>query len=314
MDALRAFAARRRVDLDLAIERVIGRCEAQLAFAATEEGGEDPQEILLDGRERLHEEVARRAVDLPDREYERLPCTHQVIALRDEKVEPLALFGMLLHRESVYGTDRLERGNDACRLRLQRLQVQVEQGRTFEQLVQRFPPFRLDALGNAAAESRSLGEPYAQRMMLLVHRVETGTGTAQRALRVREGRRRRGERLLRRGRRLLELEQGAAPAVPFRFPGHTARLQLGGFRRDHLELGSEARDRRLGLDPGVLGALMTLSGGADARGDMRLLYLPLCPPFTRRLLLAFELPEAGPARCDHFLGSRSHLGALGKCG
>src|SRR6202008_3182091 len=46
MDALRAFPARRRVNLDVPLERAVRRLEPQIALAAAKEGHEDVAEIL----------------------------------------------------------------------------------------------------------------------------------------------------------------------------------------------------------------------------------------------------------------------------
>ena len=66
MDALGPLAARRGVDVDLALERIVRVGEPELALAAAEQGLEDAAEVGLDGGEGLQEHGARGAVDLPD--------------------------------------------------------------------------------------------------------------------------------------------------------------------------------------------------------------------------------------------------------
>ena len=81
VDPLGALAARRRVDLDLALERIVGVGQPEVALAAAEQGLEDVQEVGLDRGEGLEEQAARGAVDFPDGLLQRLPRRDQVVAL-----------------------------------------------------------------------------------------------------------------------------------------------------------------------------------------------------------------------------------------
>ena len=67
VDALRAFAARRRVDLDIAVERRVGVFQTQVALASAEERHEDLPEVLAHLRERREEQLARGAINLANR-------------------------------------------------------------------------------------------------------------------------------------------------------------------------------------------------------------------------------------------------------
>ena len=101
VDALRALAARRRVDLDVAVERKVGVCQPQFALAAAEEREKDVAEILLYFHERREEQFARRNIDFADR---LLQCTlglGKIRALPLQEVEALLLLGVFLNRERI---------------------------------------------------------------------------------------------------------------------------------------------------------------------------------------------------------------------
>src|SRR5262249_46081846 len=116
MDALHPFAARRGVDVDLTLERIVGVSQLELAFAAAEERLEDVLEALLDRAEGLEEERSRGAVDLLDGLEEGLPGGDQVITLRREEAEPLGLLGMLLDGERIHRPNALQGFADPYRL------------------------------------------------------------------------------------------------------------------------------------------------------------------------------------------------------
>ena len=67
MDTLGALASRRRVDLDVAVERSLRVLEPEVTLAAAEEREEDLTEVLAHLRERGQKELARRRVDFADR-------------------------------------------------------------------------------------------------------------------------------------------------------------------------------------------------------------------------------------------------------
>ena len=102
VDALGLLAARSRVDLDLALQRVVGIGQAQVALAAAEERHEDLAEVLTHLRERREEELARRDVDLADRLHQRLPRVGEVGALGGEEVETFRFLLVLLDRERIH--------------------------------------------------------------------------------------------------------------------------------------------------------------------------------------------------------------------
>jgi len=151
VDPLGALAARGRVDVDLALERIVGVGQPELALAAAEQGGEHPGEVGLDGGEGLQEHAAGGAVDLADGLDQRLPGAHQVVALGGEELEPLHLLGVLLDRQRIDRADRFERRHDPPRLGLQGVEVEVEQRRGLDQLLERPVPFVLDPLDDAPA-------------------------------------------------------------------------------------------------------------------------------------------------------------------
>ena len=85
---------------------------------------------------------------------QRLPGADQVVALGGQELEPLGLLGVLLHRERIDRADRIERRDDARRLRLQGLEIQVEEHRRLHQLIERLVPFGLDPLHDGCAGVR----------------------------------------------------------------------------------------------------------------------------------------------------------------
>src|SRR6266516_3827073 len=91
MDALRAFAARRGVNLDLALERLGFVREAHVAFAAAEQGLEDGPEMISDLGEGLEKQRLRRLVDFAGRLLQRVARGDEVVALGLEELEPLGL-------------------------------------------------------------------------------------------------------------------------------------------------------------------------------------------------------------------------------
>ena len=126
VDALGALAPGRRVDVDLALERVVRIGQSELALAAAEQGLEHRREVGLHRGEGLEEHGPGGPVDLPDGLDQRLARAHQVVPLGREKLEPLELFGVLLDRQRVHRPDRLQRVDDPRRLGLQRLEGQSQ--------------------------------------------------------------------------------------------------------------------------------------------------------------------------------------------
>src|SRR5213592_1265246 len=63
MDALRALAARRRVDLDLALQRLVLIGEPHVALATAEQRLEDRAEVVAHLPERLQEHPLRGLID-----------------------------------------------------------------------------------------------------------------------------------------------------------------------------------------------------------------------------------------------------------
>src|SRR5262249_24156777 len=157
-NVLNPLAAGRRQDLDLAFERVLRVGEADVALAAPEESLEYRVEVDLDRLECLEKHRAGGAVDFANCLDQRLAGAHHIVPLGGEELEPLDLFGVLLDCERVDGPDGLECRNDSARLRIQRFEIEIEQRRAIEQLVDRLSPFSLEALDHASAEPRCLGE------------------------------------------------------------------------------------------------------------------------------------------------------------
>src|SRR5262249_35931678 len=105
VNALRAFAARRRVNLDVAVEWRGGILQTHVALAAAEQRHEDLAEVLADLRERGQKELARRVVDLADGLLERLLGRGEIGALGRQEFLTLERFLMLLDGQYVHGTE-----------------------------------------------------------------------------------------------------------------------------------------------------------------------------------------------------------------
>ena len=297
MDALGSLAPRRGVDVDLALERIVGVGEPELALAAAEERLEHAAEVPLDGGEGLEEHGARGAVDLPDGLDQRLARADQVVALGGEELEALHLLRMLLDGERVDRADGLERADDARGLRLQRLEVEVEQRRLLDQLLERPAPLGLDPLHDAPAGAGGFGEPHLQAVALLAARRRAPP--APRRLRARPSSARpRPRRAPSSASPLaaLELVQRHL-ALGARFPplGLLAR-QRGGIGLELRQLAAERLHRALGLLARGRGALQPLLGRPEPAGDVGFLHLPVHPLLARRLLLGLQLAQpAAPA-------------------
>jgi hypothetical protein len=128
VNALRALAARRRMDLDVAIQRRVGVLELEVALATAEQRHEDLTEVLADLRERRHEQLARGRVDLADRQRQRLLCRVQIRPLRRKELEALQLLLVLLDRQRVHRTERVELRAKLLGLVAQLVVLEVDRG------------------------------------------------------------------------------------------------------------------------------------------------------------------------------------------
>src|SRR5262249_56349662 len=100
--------ARRRMDLDVAIERRVGILQAKIALAAAEQRHENLAEVFAHLGECSEEQLPRRAVDLTDRLLQRLFRLSEIGALAGEEVLPLDGFLVLFDREHVHRAKLLE--------------------------------------------------------------------------------------------------------------------------------------------------------------------------------------------------------------
>jgi hypothetical protein len=156
------------MDVDLALQRIVGVGQSELALTPAEERLEHAVKVALDRGERLEEHGAGGAVDLPDRLDQRLPGAHEVVPLAGEELEPLHLFGVLFHGQGIHRADGLEGFGDPGRLRLEGLQIEVQRRGTFQELIEWPVPLGLDPLHDTAAASGRFGEPHLQRVALLI--------------------------------------------------------------------------------------------------------------------------------------------------
>src|SRR5437879_1523577 len=157
VDPLRALAARCRVDLDLALERLVLVREPHVAFAAAEQRLEHRAEVLPHLTERVEEHRLRGLVDLARGLLEGLARRYEVIPLRHQELEALDLFAVLVHREGVDGSDRVDRRAQPLVLLAQPLEVARDLGRVGEQLIEGLPPFGLDPRDEPAPAAQDLG-------------------------------------------------------------------------------------------------------------------------------------------------------------
>src|SRR5207249_9894021 len=108
VDALGALAARRRVDLDLALQRLVFVGEPYIALPSAEQRLEHRAEVLAYLPERLEKHQRRRLIDLAGRPLQRLARRDQVVALRHEELEPLPCCGAVLDGQRVDRADGID--------------------------------------------------------------------------------------------------------------------------------------------------------------------------------------------------------------
>ena len=222
-----------------------------------------------------------------------MPRRDQVVTLCLQERETLALLGVLLHGERVHRSDRLERVHDPFGFQLERLEIEVEQLRRFEQHVERPLPLGFDALDDPPALRRGFGHIELQAVVFFAHRLgraadvgqfgflgrERGFGGLQGRFGLDCGRFERGELLA------LLVESGL-PQCPLLFE----RGAVGIESRDFLGAGAAGR---FGVGDDLLGAF---DGGArrpQPSADMRFLHLPLRSHVARPFLFALQCGQAG---------------------
>src|SRR5690606_17341594 len=166
VDPLGPLATRGSRDLDGRLERVVRVGQPDVTLAALEQRLEGPAEVRADLLERLHEELPRGAVDLTDRCLEVVASPDQVVALRREELEPLALLLVLLHREHVDRAETVEIGGDGLELCAERIGLTLDGLRLLLELGERPPPLGLQALADAAARPLLLRAQQVQAVPL----------------------------------------------------------------------------------------------------------------------------------------------------
>ena len=169
VDALRPLAARRGVDLDLALERVVldrraaGRTRRRRTASGRRSGSCPRTAVNVSRNMRL-----RGAVDLPDGLLQRLARRHEVVALGGEELEALALLGVLLDGQRVHrrrspssaATIRADSASSVSRSRSRK-------GAPSKSWSIGLLPLGLDALDDAPALRARLGELELQAVVLL---------------------------------------------------------------------------------------------------------------------------------------------------
>ena len=184
----------------------------------------------------------------------------EVVPLGREEVESLHLLGVLLDRERVYGTDGLERADDAGRLRLERLEIEVQQRRLLDELVERPVPLGLDSLDDAAAGARGLREPHLQAVALLAAGIERAPRRRDLALDAEKCGFGRGELGVGVGARGLELLHCDLPLRPALAPLSLLGCDRRGVGLEPGQLAGQGQAGALGLHPHRGGPLQPLVG------------------------------------------------------
>src|SRR5213596_2723932 len=232
VDPLRALPARRRVDLDLALERLVLVREPHVAFTPAEQRLEHRAEVLPHLPERVEEHRLGGLIDLTRRLLERLTRGHQVVPLRHQELQAFDLLAVLVHREGVDGSDRVDRRAQPLVLLAQPLEVAGDLGRVGEQLIEGLPPFGLDPRDEPAPAAQDLGALELEFVLL------RATGV-QRLARVLERRFRLGDARVRR----LDLDSGLSGGALQSHEREAALLELvlplGPLRRQSAALAEE---------------------------------------------------------------------------
>ena len=214
-----------------------------------------------------------------------MPRADQVVALGGEEVEPLHLLGVLLHRQRVHRADRLQRADDARGLGFERLEVQVERRGLLHELLERPPPFRLDALEDAAPGAGGLREPDLEAVALLARGVQRAPRAGHLALRAGQRRLRIGQLGIGVGARGLELLERYLALGPRLAPLGLLRRERRGVGLELGQLAAQGQRDALGLVARRAGPLQAVLRRAEPAGHVRLLHLPVHPLLARGLLL-----------------------------
>src|SRR6059036_899495 len=191
-------------------------CSSDLvAFTAAEQRLEHRAEVLPHLPERVEEHRLGGLIDLTRRLLERLTRGHQVVPLRHEELQAFDLLAVLVHREGVDGSDRVDRRPQPLVLLAQPLEVAGDLGRVGEQLIEGLPPFGLDPRDEPAPAAQDLGALELEFVLL------RATGV-QRLARVLERRFRLGDARVRR----LDLDSGLSGGALQSHEREAALLEL----------------------------------------------------------------------------------------
>src|SRR5712692_1203306 len=156
MDPLGPLAARRGVDLDLALERLVLVREPYVTLTSPEQRLKDGAEVLAHLAERLEEQGLRRLVDLAGGLLQRVARGHEIVPLGHEELEPLRLVGVLVDRERVHRPHRVDRRAEPLVLLAQPLELSGHGGGVGEQLLERPTPLGLNLRHEAAPPPQGL--------------------------------------------------------------------------------------------------------------------------------------------------------------
>ena len=293
MNALRALAARRRVNLDLAVQGIVLVGQTDVAFSSSEQRLEHGAEVLPHLPERFEEEGLGRLVDLACRLLQRMASGDEVVALGHEKLEPLHLLGVLVDRKRVHWSHLVYRALEPLVLLAQPLDVSRDLRRLRQQLVQRLAPLGFHAGGERLLAPQHLGALELETVLLLAEGVERPADLVDASFRAGELRLGAADPRLGLSRGGLERSERVTPVLERVFPlgpldGERGRVVIE--RRDLLP-----QVRRL---PACHRRLVSAARGSLARRGAPGLHLsgfdlPAHALFARPLLPGLQVFEPG---------------------
>src|SRR5687768_4577853 len=170
VNPLRAFATRRSMDLDVALERTGRILQSQVALAAAEQRHEDVAKVLAHLNEGLQKKLARGGIDLPYRLVQRRFRRVEIVALGCEELETLGFLVIFLDREWINRSERLELLAHQRRFREQHIVRHVERLRAGKQLFDGLSPLGLETLTDRGLPPGKLGVAKLRRMQLFAQR------------------------------------------------------------------------------------------------------------------------------------------------
>src|SRR5205807_2074781 len=282
--------------------------QPHVAFPPAEQRLEHGAEVLPHFAERLEEHRFRRLVDLARRLLQRLARGHEIVALRHQELEALHFLGVLVDRERVHRSDRVDRRPEPVVLLAQPLHVSRHCGGLGEQLIERLAPLGLDLRDEPAAGPENLGPLELELVLLGAPGLERGAGGVERALGPGEARVRLRHLRFRVARRSLQRAHRDATLLEGALPLRLLRRERRGILVQRRDLLHERRHLVAGFVGFGGGTRRALARGGEPRLYLSRVHLPLHPLFPRRFLSGLELDQPLPLTTEAFVESHAlHL-------